>query len=231
MIYFAGVRSPCRSTGLARQFQLAMRPALPFSPAPKQAPVRKRIREIAKTWMRYRDRRIHVLLRRDGWRANIKRVRRLVRAAERSVFTPVRLEGHSNSHCCFSSRFWSGSLIDNQLVVAGPFTCVSTNSVATTRAELAPRPHLRLSFRFAQEDSAESCHWGASKPTSSRLTACVRSWLSAVSVLPRPGDLRFASLRLRFLRDGARFDNRTEQRGTAGDVVPNKSGCSTDSPT
>ena len=45
---------------------------------PKQAPVRKRICEIAKTWMRYRDRRIHVLLRRDGWRANIKRVRRLV---------------------------------------------------------------------------------------------------------------------------------------------------------
>jgi hypothetical protein len=50
---------------------------------PKQAPVRKRIREIAKTWMCYRDRRMHVLLRRDGWRANIKRVRRLVRAAER----------------------------------------------------------------------------------------------------------------------------------------------------
>jgi hypothetical protein len=48
MIYFVGVRSPCRSTVLARQFQLAMRPALPFSPAPKQAPVRKRIREIAK---------------------------------------------------------------------------------------------------------------------------------------------------------------------------------------
>jgi hypothetical protein len=68
--------------------------------------------------MGYRDRRIHVLLRRDGWRANIKRVRRLV------VLTPVRLEGHSNSHCCFSSRFWSGSLIDNQLVVAGPFTCI-----------------------------------------------------------------------------------------------------------
>src|SRR6267378_2435562 len=78
---------------------------------------------LAKTWMGYRDRRIHVLLRRDGWRANIKRVRRLV------VFTPVRLEGHSNSHCCFSSRSWSGSLIDNQLVVAGPFTCVSTKSV------------------------------------------------------------------------------------------------------
>jgi transposase InsO family protein len=167
-------------------FPVSIRRACPAVPAchatcttvlagPKQAPVRKRIREIAKTWMRYRDRRIHVLLRRDGWRANIKRVHRQLRAAKRSVFTSVRLEGHSNSHCCFSSRFWSGSLIDNQLVVAGPFTCVSTNSVATTRAELAPRPHLRLSFRFAQEDSAESCHWGASKPTSSRLTACVRS--------------------------------------------------------
>jgi transposase InsO family protein len=140
---------------------------------PKQAPVRKRIREIAKTWMRYRDRRIHVLLRRDGWRANIKRVPRLV------VFTPVRLEGHSNSHCCFSSRSWSGSLIDNQLVVAGPFTYVSTNSVATTLAELAPRPHLRSSFRFAQENSAESCHWGASTalliPASQAVTDTIRS--------------------------------------------------------
>jgi hypothetical protein len=66
---------------------------------PKQAPIRKRIREIAKTWMRYRDRRIHVLLRRDGWRV----VRRLVRAAERSVFTLVQLDGHSNLHCCQDS--------------------------------------------------------------------------------------------------------------------------------
>ena len=91
MIHFVGVRSPCRSTGLARQFRLAMRPALPFSPAPKQAPVRKRIREIAKTWMRYRDRRIHVLLRRDGWRANTTRAQASAGSGEIRVHTcPAR---------------------------------------------------------------------------------------------------------------------------------------------
>ena len=44
---------------------------------PEQAPLRKRIREIAETRMRYGYRRIAVLLRREGWRVNVKRVRRL----------------------------------------------------------------------------------------------------------------------------------------------------------
>ena len=44
---------------------------------PEQAPLRKRIREIAETRMRYGYRRVHVLLRREGWQVNIKRVRRL----------------------------------------------------------------------------------------------------------------------------------------------------------
>jgi HTH-like domain len=44
---------------------------------PEQAPLRKRIREIAETRMRYGYRRITVLLRREGWRVNVKRVRRL----------------------------------------------------------------------------------------------------------------------------------------------------------
>lgn len=39
--------------------------------------MRKRIREIAETRMRYGYRRIHVLLRREGWRVNVKRGRRL----------------------------------------------------------------------------------------------------------------------------------------------------------
>jgi putative transposase len=44
---------------------------------PEQAPLRKRIREIAQTRVRYGYRRIHVLLRREGWMINAKRVRRL----------------------------------------------------------------------------------------------------------------------------------------------------------
>lgn len=44
---------------------------------PPQDVLRKRIRELAETHVRYGYRRIHVLLRRDGWEVTIKRVRRL----------------------------------------------------------------------------------------------------------------------------------------------------------
>ena len=44
---------------------------------PSQAGLRKRIREIAETRVRYGYRRIHILLRREGWRVNAKRVYRL----------------------------------------------------------------------------------------------------------------------------------------------------------
>jgi transposase InsO family protein len=44
-----------------------------------QALLSKRIREIAQTRVRYGYRRIHVLLRREGWRVNAKRVYRLYR--------------------------------------------------------------------------------------------------------------------------------------------------------
>lgn len=42
-----------------------------------QAVLRKRIREIAETRARYGYRRIHIVLRREGWPVNVKRVRRL----------------------------------------------------------------------------------------------------------------------------------------------------------
>jgi putative transposase len=44
-----------------------------------QAVLMKRIKEIAETRVRYGYRRIHVLLRREGWRVNAKRVSRLYR--------------------------------------------------------------------------------------------------------------------------------------------------------
>jgi putative transposase len=44
-----------------------------------QAALRQRIRDIAATRVRYGFRRIHVLLRREGWMINHKRVRRLYR--------------------------------------------------------------------------------------------------------------------------------------------------------
>ena len=46
---------------------------------PDQAPLRKRIREIAETRVRYGCKRIHIVLRREGWLVNHKRVYRLYR--------------------------------------------------------------------------------------------------------------------------------------------------------
>jgi putative transposase len=44
-----------------------------------QKPLRRRIREIAHTRVSYGHRRVHVLLRREGWNVNMKRVYRLYR--------------------------------------------------------------------------------------------------------------------------------------------------------
>jgi len=46
---------------------------------PDQSPLRQRIKELAAVRVRYGYRRIHVLLRREGWPVNIKRVYRLYR--------------------------------------------------------------------------------------------------------------------------------------------------------
>lgn len=43
-----------------------------------QAPVERRIREICETRVRYGYRRVHVLLRREGWEINMKKTRRIV---------------------------------------------------------------------------------------------------------------------------------------------------------
>jgi len=41
---------------------------------PEQAGLRRRIKEIAETRVRYGYRRIHLLLRREGWEVNAKRI-------------------------------------------------------------------------------------------------------------------------------------------------------------
>ena len=43
----------------------------------RPGPIRRRIEEIASVRIRYGYRRIHVLLRREGWKVNHKRVHRI----------------------------------------------------------------------------------------------------------------------------------------------------------
>ena len=86
---------------------------------PEQAPLRKRIREIAETRMRYGYRRITVLLRREGWHVNVKRVHRLYRLEglqmrfkppRRRVMAKLR-DDRSKQHRTRSGR-WIGCMMN-----------------------------------------------------------------------------------------------------------------------
>jgi putative transposase len=66
-------RRACRVAGVPRT---TMRYR---SRARDQSPLRQRIRELAAVRVRYGYRRLHILLRREGWRVNAKRVYRLYR--------------------------------------------------------------------------------------------------------------------------------------------------------
>lgn len=68
-----GIRRACRALPVERStYHYRPRRA-------EQAELRKRIKDIAETRVRYGYRRIHVLLRREGWMVNPKRVCRLYR--------------------------------------------------------------------------------------------------------------------------------------------------------
>ena len=66
-------RRACRLAGMARSSYRYR------SQAADQSPLRLRLRDLAATRVRYGYRRLHILLRREGWRINHKRVYRLYR--------------------------------------------------------------------------------------------------------------------------------------------------------
>jgi putative transposase len=86
-----------------------------------QPPLVKRIREIAETRVRYGYRRIHVLLRREGWPVNAKRVCRLYReqglqlrnkSPKRRVKAKLR-EGRSPATA--ANQIWAMDFVHDQL--------------------------------------------------------------------------------------------------------------------
>lgn len=73
LAYRVSERCACRATGFARASQRYR------SQADPQAELRLRLKELAASRVRYGYRRLHVLLRREGWPVNHKRVYRLYR--------------------------------------------------------------------------------------------------------------------------------------------------------
>ncbi len=91
----------------------------------EQVPLRKRMREIALVRVRYGYRRIHVLLRREGWAVNHKRVQRLYREEglnlrnkrpRRHVTAARRLErqGPTSANEVWAMDFVSDALFDGK---------------------------------------------------------------------------------------------------------------------
>ena len=119
---------------------------------PEQASLRKRIRELSEARVRYGYRRIHIMLRREGWTINHKRTRRLYReeglqlrrkTPKRKVSAKRREDRvvAAAANDCWSMDFLSDQLFDGRkirvLTIVDNFTRVS------------PTIDVRLSYRGA----------------------------------------------------------------------------------
>ena len=94
---------------------------------PEQASLRNRIRELSEARIRYGHRRIHVLLRREGWVVNHKRTRRLYREEGLQLRrkTPKRRVSAKRredrviataANDCWSMDFLSDQLVDGRKI-------------------------------------------------------------------------------------------------------------------
>ena len=132
--YQVSVRHGCRLIGLNRStYNYSAR-------KDSQAALRQRLREIAETRVRYGYRRIHILLRREGWAVNAKRVYRLyaleglgirTKRPRRKVYARVRSDRRepSGPNEVWAMDFLSDALFGGEsirvLTVVDAFTKVS----------------------------------------------------------------------------------------------------------
>jgi putative transposase len=90
--YGTSLRRACRLALISRTLQAYC------SRRGSQEPLRRRIRELAQARPRFGYRRVHVLLRREGWPVNMKRVRRLYRCEGLQLRLRVRRRKHASLH-------------------------------------------------------------------------------------------------------------------------------------
>jgi putative transposase len=121
-----------------------------------QADLKKRIKEIAEARVRYGYRRIHVLLVREGWRVNAKRVCRLYRelglqlrnkTPKRRVKAALRADRTPPSR---SNEIWARDFVHDQLALGTKFRVLT---IVDTFSRFAPAVEPR--FRFHGSDVVE----------------------------------------------------------------------------
>ena len=120
------------------------------SKRPGQAPLIKRIKEIAETRVRYGYRRIHVLLCREGWTVNVKRVHRLYRqqglqlrnkSPKRRVKAKLRGD---RAPATGPNQVWAMDFVHDQLFDGRKIRILT---IIDTFTRLAPAIEVRESFR------------------------------------------------------------------------------------
>jgi transposase InsO family protein len=94
---------------------------------PGQEDLRLRIRDLAHARPRFGYRRLHVLLRRDGWRVHLKRVRRLYRLEGLQLRYRMRRRKHASLHrgtppaATRAHERWSMDFVHDALMDGRPF--------------------------------------------------------------------------------------------------------------
>ena len=115
-----------------------------------QAGLSKRIREIAQTRVRYGYRRIHVLLRREGWRVNAKKIYRLYRESGLQLRNKVpkrRVKAKLREDRCAATRAnetWAMDFVHDQLATGRKLRVLT---VVDTFTRFAPAIVPRFSFK------------------------------------------------------------------------------------
>jgi putative transposase len=118
-----------------------------------QADLKKRIKEIAEVRVRCGYRRIHVLLVREGWPVNWKRVRRLYRemslqlrskTPKRRVKAALRADRTAPSRV---NEIWAMDFVHDQLALG---TKIRVLTIVDTFSRFAPAVEPRLRFRGAE---------------------------------------------------------------------------------
>lgn len=115
-----------------------------------QAELKKRIKEIAQTRVRYGYRRIHVLLRREGWEVNPKRIYRLYKemglqlrnkTPKRRVKAKLREDRIDATH---SNETWAMDFVHDQLVTGSKLRILT---IIDTFSRYSPATDPRFSYK------------------------------------------------------------------------------------
>ena len=126
----------------------------------EQASLKKRIREIAETRVRYGYRRIHVLLRREGWLVNAKRVYRLYhemglqlrnKTPKRKVKAKLREDRKPAAH---PNDVWAMDFVYDQTYDGGRLRILT---VIDTHSRFVPAIDVRRTYKGADVVATLEC--------------------------------------------------------------------------